>query len=282
MTDVQININNKTYPTAVKPSIANLKLSLNSNEFICLVGPSGCGKTTLLNIIAGLDDDYDGDILGRTGSLPVATLPTSTDGGSADDCREQPRPPSLAVVGQQHTHPRIGYIFQNPRLLPWRTVRENIELVLGVHSHAAHRNESDVIDALLQVMQLTQVQHSYPERLSLGMSRRVAIIRAFAIDPEVLLMDEPFVSLDAPTARQVRALLLKLWQQRPHTVLFVTHDLREAITLADRLVFLSAAPMQVVSEIIVPIARTERHNELAIESFRQQLLNYHPEIKQLL
>jgi NitT/TauT family transport system ATP-binding protein len=242
MTAVQININNKTYPTAVKPSIADLKLLLNSNEFVCLVGPSGCGKTTLLNIIAGLDDDYDGEIL----------------------------------VGQQHTHPKIGYIFQNPRLLPWRTVRENIELVLDEHQ------PSEVLDALLEVMQLTQAQHVYPERLSLGMSRRVSIIRAFAIDPEVLLMDEPFVSLDAPTARQVRELLVKLWQQRPHTVLFVTHDLREAITLADRLVFLSAAPMQVVSEIIVPIARTDRHNELAIESFRQHLLDYHPEIKQLL
>jgi NitT/TauT family transport system ATP-binding protein len=242
MTDIQININNKTYPTATQPSIANLKLSLNSNEFICLVGPSGCGKTTLLNIIAGLDNDYDGEIL----------------------------------VGQQHTHPKIGYIFQNPRLLPWRTVRENIELVLGEHQ------SPDVIDALLEVMQLTQAQHVYPERLSLGMSRRVSIIRAFAIDPEVLLMDEPFVSLDAPTARQVRELLVKLWQQRPHTVLFVTHDLREAIALADRLIFLSASPMQAVSEIIVPIARSERGNELAIESFRQQLLQNHPEIKQLL
>ncbi|MDO9269064.1 MAG: ABC transporter ATP-binding protein [Methylobacter sp.] len=242
MTDIQININNKTYPTATTPSIANLKLSLNSNEFTCLVGPSGCGKTTLLNIIAGLDNDYDGEIL----------------------------------VGQQHTHPKIGYIFQNPRLLPWRTVRENIELVLDEHQ------SPEVIDALLEVMQLTPAQHIYPERLSLGMSRRVSIIRAFAVDPEVLLMDEPFVSLDAPTARQVRELLLKLWQQRPHTVLFVTHDLREAIALADRLIFLSASPMQVVSEIIVPIARSDRRNELAIESFRQQLLQNHPEIKQLL
>lgn len=276
MTDIQINIKNKTYPTAIKPSITDLKLSLNSNEFICLVGPSGCGKTTLLNIIAGLDNDYDGEILCRTGSLPVATLPPSMDGGSADDCGEQSRPPSLAVVGQQHTHPKIGYVFQNPRLLPWRTVRENIELAVDGDQ------PPEVIDTLLEVMQLTQAQHIYPERLSLGMSRRVAIIRAFAVDPEVLLMDEPFVSLDAPTARQVRELLVKLWQQRPHTVLFVTHDLREAIALADRLIFLSASPMQAVSEIIVPIARSERRNEIAIEAFRQQLLANHPEIKQLL
>jgi len=242
MTDIQINIDCKTYPTATKPSISNLQLSLKSGEFVCLVGPSGCGKTTLLNIVAGLDNDYDGNIL----------------------------------VGQQHTHPKIGYIFQNPRLLPWRTVRENIELVLDGNQ------ASDSIDALLEVMQLTQSQHVYPERLSLGMSRRVSIIRAFAVDPDVLLMDEPFVSLDAPTARQVRDLLLKLWQQRPHTVLFVTHDLREAIALADRLIFLSAAPMQVISEITVPIARNERHNEHAIESFRQKLIHDHPKIKQLL
>jgi NitT/TauT family transport system ATP-binding protein len=252
MTDIQININSKTYPAVEQAghhlAIADLKLSLKSGEFICLVGPSGCGKTTLLNIVAGLDNDYDGEI----------------------------------IVDQQHTRPKIGYIFQNPRLLPWRTVRENIELALDSHSHAEHGNQSNVIDALLETMQLTQSQNVYPERLSLGMSRRVSIIRAFAVDPDVLLMDEPFVSLDAPTARQVRELLLKLWQQRPHTVLFVTHDLREAIALADRLIFLSAAPMHVISEIVVPIARSERHNEIAIESFRQQLIHDHPKIKQLL
>lgn len=242
MTDIQILIDNKTYPTATQPSIVDLKLSLKSEEFICLVGPSGCGKTTLLNIVAGLDQDYDGEIL----------------------------------VGKQHTQPKIGYVFQNPRLLPWRTVRENIELALDA------QQSPEVIDTLLEAMQLTQAQHAYPEHLSLGMSRRVSIIRAFAIDPDVLLMDEPFVSLDPPTARQVRELLVKLWQQRPHTVLFVTHDLREAIALADRLIFLSASPMQIVSEIAVPLSRLERHNELAIESFRRKLLAEHSKIKQLL
>jgi NitT/TauT family transport system ATP-binding protein len=246
MTHIRIDIHSKTYPAVGQAghhlAIANLNLSFKAGEFVCLVGPSGCGKTTLLNIIAGLDNDYQGEIL----------------------------------VGQQHTRPKIGYIFQNPRLLPWRTVRENIELALDNHQSSA------IIDPLLEAMQLTQAQNVYPERLSLGMSRRVSIIRGFAVDPDVLLMDEPFVSLDAPTARQVRELLLKLWQQRPHTVLFVTHDLREAIALADRLIFLSAAPMAVISEIIVTIPRAERHNEDAIESFRQQLFNEHSEIKQLL
>ena len=139
-----------------------------------------------------------------------------------------------------------------------------------------------MIDALLESMQLTDVQNAYPEHLSLGMSRRVAIIRAFAINPDVLLMDEPFVSLDAPTARHVRDLLIKLWQQRPHTILFVTHDLREAIALADKLIFLSASPMSVNSEIEVSIPRADRHKESAIEAFRQQLLTEYPKIKELL
>jgi NitT/TauT family transport system ATP-binding protein len=246
MTDIQIDIKHKTYTAKslakAHVAIADFKLSLNSNEFVCLVGSSGCGKTTLLNCIAGLDRDFEGHCL----------------------------------VGQQHINPKIGYVFQNPRLLPWRTVRENIELALESQQSSA------IVDTLLAQMQLADVQHVYPERLSLGMSRRVAIIRAFAINPDVLLMDEPFVSLDALTARQVRTLLISLWQERPHTVLFVTHDLREAIALADRLVFLSPSPMQIIREINVPIARHERNNENLIEEFRQQILSNYPEIKALL
>lgn len=244
MTDIHINIKDKTYTTADKhqhTAIADLQLSLPENKFVCLVGPSGCGKTTLLNIIANLDTDYQGEI----------------------------------VLNRQLLTPKIGYIFQNPRLLPWRTIRENIELVLDHQS-------PEMVDGLLESMQLTDVQHVYPAHLSLGMSRRVAIIRAFAVNPDILLMDEPFVSLDAPTARQVRELLINLWQQRPHTILFVTHDLREAIALADKLIFLTRSPMSVNSEIEVAIPRANRHDESAIEDFRQQLLTEYPKIKELL
>ncbi len=244
MSEILIDIQNKTYITADQSqhiAISDLQLSLPENEFVCLVGPSGCGKTSLLNIIADLDDDYQGEI--------------------------------RSSINQQK--PKIGYIFQNPRLLPWRTVRENIELAL-------HQPDNKIIDDLLEIMQLSSIQHRYPEHLSLGMSRRVAIIRAFAVNPELLLMDEPFVSLDAPTARQVRSLLLRLWQQRPHSILFVTHDLREAIALADRLVFLSSSPMSVVSEIKVDINRAERDDESKIENFRQHLLNSKPELTNLL
>jgi NitT/TauT family transport system ATP-binding protein len=242
---MNIFIKNKTYIAAgrssAKPAIADFSLSVNAGEFVCLVGPSGCGKTTLLNILAGLDKDFDGEITAGHAKQPT-----------------------------------IGYVFQNPRLLPWRTVRENIELVLD------NATPASIVDDLLDTMQLTSSQHVYPERLSLGMSRRVAIIRAFAVNPDVLLMDEPFVSLDAPTARQVRELLMQLWQQRPHSVLFVTHDLREAIALADKLVFLSSSPMAVIREMPVPIARTERDDESLIEAFRQQLKHDYPDINRLL
>jgi len=247
MSDIYISISNKTYiqehdSEQVHHAIADLNFTVPANQFACLVGPSGCGKTTLLNMIAGLDRHYQGQI----------------------------------KTGRGDNHPNIGYVFQNPRLLPWHTVRQNIELVF------AGQPAGGLIDSLLDSMQLRDAQHQYPERLSLGMQRRVAIIRAFAINPDILLMDEPFVSLDAPTARQVRSLLYELWQQRPHTVLFVTHDLREAIALADRLIFLSPSPMRIVSDIPVTIAREHRTDESYIEAFRDQLLQHHPEISGLL
>lgn len=244
MSTINIDIRDKTFTADGREhrAIAQLQLQINSNEFVCLVGPSGCGKTTLLNIVAGLDELYHGHIGMTQGDQP----------------------------------PQIGYVFQNPRLLPWHTVRQNIELVFEGPA------PKSLIDSLLADMQLDDVQHVYPERLSLGMQRRVAIIRAFAINPDILLMDEPFVSLDAPTARQIRNQLYTLWRQRPHTVLFVTHDLREAIALADRLIFLSPPPMQVISDIPVTISKDERNDSSQIESFREHLLNNFPAINTLL
>ncbi len=240
---ISITVNRKMYAAkaqaAAHLAISDFKLDLAANEFVCLVGPSGCGKTTLLNLIAGLDAEFDGEI--------------------HFDGRLQ--------------RPKIGYVFQNPRLLPWRTVRENIALAIN------DLTSPDAIDVLLEAMQLTQFQHVYPGRLSLGMSRRVAVIRAFAVNPDLLLMDEPFVSLDAPTARQVRALLVTLWQRRPHTVLFVTHDVREAIALADRIVFLTAAPMQTLTEVAIPLTRADRQDEQAIEQLRGEILQKHPTLQ---
>ncbi|QSA95742.1 ABC transporter ATP-binding protein [Methylococcus sp. EFPC2] len=244
MSTLHIDIDRKAFagPHGEHLAIQDLRLDMAAGEFVCLVGPSGCGKTTLLNLVAGLDPHYEGSI------------------------RVEPegRPP--------HT----SFVFQNPRLLPWRTVRQNIDLALPPGADAQW------VDHLLQVMGLEHAQSQYPERLSLGMSRRVALVRAFAVKPDLLLMDEPFVSLDPPTARRVRALLLAVWAERPHTVLFVTHDLREAIALADRLVFLSTHPMSSIAEIPIATPRTDRETDGWIEEFRQRLLQEHPVIRHLL
>ena len=244
MNDLTINITDKSYLNSTektsKQVIKDLQLILANNEFVCLVGPSGCGKTTLLNILAGLDTTFIGNI----------------------------------SLNENHKAPKVGYVFQNPRLLPWRTVQENIEL--------ASEEKIETLDFLLESMGLATEKDTFPAHLSLGMSRRVAIIRAFAINPDLLLMDEPFVSLDPPTARQAQQLLIDLWSKRPHKILFVTHDLREAITLADRLIFLNSNPMSVITEIPVSIPRKERLDETKVEQFRQQLFIDYPEITALL
>ncbi|HVS76067.1 MAG TPA: ATP-binding cassette domain-containing protein, partial [Steroidobacteraceae bacterium] len=159
-----------------------------------------------------------------------------------------------------------------PRLLPWRTVQENIALVLPPD------RVDPVVEDMLRAVGLPGAQDSYPSQLSGGMSRRVAIARAFAIEPDLLLMDEPFVSLDHDTVEQLRGLLLKLWHARPTTVLFVTHDLREALMLADRLVLLSAAPGHVVADVPVSLARNRRHSGAEIERLRDEILRRHREL----
>jgi NitT/TauT family transport system ATP-binding protein len=163
--------------------------------------------------------------------------------------------------------PVLGYVFQNPRLLPWRTVYENLALVLDRSADAEAR-----IVPLLEAMDLCRVRDQYPGRLSVGMARRAALARAFVVQPDLLLMDEPFVSLDEPTAQRLRALLLEVWHARPTTVLFVTHNLREAIQLADRLVLLSPPPTRVLADLSIDLPRSRRTDEAAVEAFRAELL----------
>ena len=238
------HIREKRYPGArgaqPPPALEELSLQLAAGELVALVGPSGCGKTTLLNIIAGLDHDYRGEV----------RLTARADGLPA----------------------RVGYVFQEPRLLPWRTVRQNISLVLPPHGAEA------VVDDMLRAVGLAGAQDLYPPQLSGGMSRRIAIARAFAIEPDLLLMDEPFVSLDHDSVEQLHELLLRLWQARATTVLFVTHDLREALMLADRLVLLSAGPGHVVGDLPVDLARHRRHCSAEIERLREKVLRHHREL----
>ncbi len=231
MSHIEIEIRSKHFSAQgnAKPhlAISGLSLTLRQNEFVCLVGPSGCGKTTLLNLIAGLDTQFEGRINFH--------LPES---------------------------PLLGYMFQEPRLLPWRTVRQNLELALPPQV------PTTVIDELLELTELVPFQHTYPQRLSLGMSRRVALARAFALEPHLLLMDEPFVSLDTATADRMRRLLIRLWKHRPHTILFVTHDLREAIALAERIVFLTPSPSRVSHEICLPLPHEKRQTDYVESTYR--------------
>ncbi|MFN5745416.1 MAG: ABC transporter ATP-binding protein [Methylococcaceae bacterium] len=246
MTALQINIIRKYFPdhgkAGGKTVIEALHLTVQHGEFVCLVGPSGCGKTSLLNLLAGLDTDFEGTI--------DAGMPNGKP-------------------------PRLGYVFQNPRLLPWRTVDQNIQLALPEDHDPAY------IDHLFARVGLSEARSVYPERLSVGMSRRAALVRAFAIQPEILLMDEPFVSLDPPTGRRMRELLLSLWLEQSQTVLFVTHDLREAIELGDRLIFLSASPSRVICDIGIDTPQALRDGAM-IENFRLGLEQNYPAIASLL
>jgi NitT/TauT family transport system ATP-binding protein len=197
-----------------------------------LMGPSGCGKTTLLRIIAGLDDRY----IGTTGIAPDT---------------------------------RIGLMFQDPRLLPWRTVKQNIELV------AAPGFTDEDLDRLAHAVGIADMLPRYPQELSLGLARRVALARAFSTKPDLLLLDEPFVSLDERTADRLRRLLLDVWSARPTTAILVTHNAREAILLADQLVLLAPRPTHVVAVETIDIPQRERNAEV-IETILADLMRRHP------
>jgi NitT/TauT family transport system ATP-binding protein len=178
----------------------DIDLTLDRREIVAIVGPSGCGKTTLLRIVGGLDRDFQGALHWTGADVPL-----------------------------------IGTVFQEPRLLPWRTVRENLLLMQRTANPS-------LVNDLLHSFDLTQFRDSFPAKLSLGMARRAAIARALAIEPELLLLDEPFVSLDAATAARGRAVVMRAWRVRPTAVLLVTHDRHEAASLAHRVLELGTRP----------------------------------------
>jgi NitT/TauT family transport system ATP-binding protein len=157
--------------------------------------------------------------------------------------------------------------------MPWLTVLDNVRLVLDNDPAATARARE-----LLTAMELGEVLDAYPNRLSGGMQRRVALARAFATEPQLLLMDEPFVSLDAPTANRLRDMLMELWRSRGTTVLFVTHDLREALALGDRVLFMSASPGRVVLELPVDLPRPRRRDDPEVIALQQRLLAAHPHL----
>jgi len=217
---LEVSVKNKAFSAATGGTlrvIDGLTFSLGKGEVGALVGPSGCGKTTLLRIIAGLDPAYEGSV-----GLP--------------------------------DHGRLGMVFQEPRLLPWRTLEQNVRLA------APDATDSD-LDALFATLGLSAHRQHYPGELSLGLARRVALARAFAVHPDLLLLDEPFVSLDDALALRLRDELAELVTRRPVTTLLVTHNVEEAIALADRLFLLSPSPARVIAELPIERPRSPRAPE---------------------
>jgi NitT/TauT family transport system ATP-binding protein len=194
----------------------NINFSLPADSFTCIVGPSGCGKTTVLRMILGLEAQFHGHI-------------------------EMPKEGAISAV------------FQEPRLLPWRTVEQNVRLVLP----KTRQNES--LDELFDVLGLSEMRSLYPNQLSLGLARRASLARAFVLEPQLLILDEPFVSLDEATADRLRRLLLTLWQSRPTTVLMVTHDIEEAAALADTVLVFSKRPASIVGTLSIETPRHQRN-----------------------
>jgi NitT/TauT family transport system ATP-binding protein len=217
--------------------LSDFTLDVRAGEFVAIVGPSGTGKTTLLNIISGLQRPTAGEVL--------------IDGEKVEGIQK-----------------RVGYMPARDALLPWRTALRNVEYGLELRGV---RDRRPIAREMLEVLGLRDFENSYPHELSQGMRQRVAIARTFAVSPEILLMDEPFSALDAQTRVLVQELFLALWERERKTVLLVTHDVMEAITLADRVVTCSARPARVTADRTVDLERP-RHVRQLIGDARFQAL----------
>ena len=217
----------KRYRTAVADVVAveNVSFGVAKGEFVALLGPSGCGKSTILNMVAGL--------------LPRSGGRIRID---ADD------------VVQGEVNPKVGYVFQRDTVFPWRTVEANIGYGLEIAGVARAEREAKVARAI-ETAGLAGFGKSYPRQLSGGMRQRVALMRTLIMEPEILLMDEPFGALDTHTKLEMHKTLLDIWERERQTVLFVTHDLGEALTLASRIILLSARPGRLKEDFEVPFAR---------------------------
>ena len=203
-------------------ALDQVSFNVVAGEFVCILGPSGCGKTTILRSLAGLD-------------MPSAgTIEWHGLNGSALN---------------------LGMVFQEQSVFPWMTVAANIRFFIERDSRFSASEVDDTVSDLLQEVGLADFANFFPHQLSGGMRQRVAIARAFAHKPQVLLMDEPFVYLDYQTRLNIQQLLLQLWQRHAMTVMFVTHDIEEAVLLADRVIVMSAAPAVVKAEVPVPFER---------------------------
>ncbi len=234
MPSIKIRNVNKTYTNSDGEAIqalANINLEIRDGEFVCVVGPSGCGKSTLLEIVAGLLDLTSGEVL--LDDTPVR--------GTSRD---------------------IGVVFQDASLFPWRTVKKNIALGLDI-AKVPKSEQEERLKKYIQLVGLTGFENKYPAQLSGGMRQRAGIARALVTNPKVILMDEPFSAVDHLTRCTLQDELIRIRKQEKKTVLFITHDLNEAVYLADRVILFTARPGTVQQEYVIsaphPRNRSDRY-----------------------
>ncbi len=226
--------------TAALTVLEDISFQANQGEFVCIVGPSGCGKTTLLKVIAGLENASNGSIC--------------VDG-------EMMNEPS----------PKKGMVFQEFALFPWRTVERNVEFGLE-HTGVVREKRKEIIDRYLKMVNLAAWGNRYPFELSGGMKQRAAIARALANNPEILLMDEPFGSLDAQTRSILQDELLRIWKQTGKTIVFVSHNIEEATYLGDKIVVLTALPGRVKNIHSIGLSRPRNRASVDFIKMRELIL----------
>ena len=209
-------------PRGPMQALGPLDIDVREGEFLCIVGPSGCGKSTFLRIAAGLLEPTGGEV---------------------------------SIQRKDPAHPLTSMVFQDYSIFPWKTVEQNVRFGLEVGRGRRGKGAEERLDYWLNRLGLDQFRKSYPSELSGGMRQRVSIARALIVDPELLLMDEPFAALDAQLRMLMQDELLALWQEHRRTVVFITHNLDEAILLGDRVLVMSQRPGQIVGEFDVPFER---------------------------
>lgn len=231
---------NKVFAAPAGDVIAlnNIQLQVERGEFITIIGPSGCGKSTLLKIVAGLDTEYRGTVL--LNGKPIAG-------------------PSIEK----------GFIFQEPRLFPWLTVEKNIASNLSLKNPEVRKK----VDELITLVRLQGFEKAYPRELSGGMAQRVSIARALLRNPDVLLLDEPFGALDAFTRSHLQEVLLDIWQKNRTTMLFVTHDLDEAVFLGQRVVIMNPRPGHIRSILPVELPFPRKRAGGTFQELRRKVLS---------
>jgi len=217
-------------------ALLEVSLAIERNEFVSIVGPSGCGKSTLLRLIAGLIGPSSGQV--------------AIDGAAVDGPRRD-----------------IGVVFQAPTLLPWANVLDNVLFPLKILHRLAPDSPAKARE-LLRLVGLSDFERKMPSELSGGMQQRTSICRALITDPDILLMDEPFGALDALTREEMSLELLRIWQEQPKTIFFVTHSVPEAVLLADRVCVMTARPGRIIEIIDVPLSRPRSYEQESLQEFQ--------------